>query len=200
MTTPTHFWVTNDYGWLVPPDIAQTIVHLAQEHKRILTVPIKNPTDRIYVDEHLSLSLGEDDDTPEVTYEWFFSSAGVDDSDENEVREYMLEHCFWDPESDDEFYMPDMDELVPEGMLDYYNYWYYDTRYSPTASAFALLSELKLGENLPSLGKPLGSLSFYEGCMPGDNSTGVQASNLEVVSGLQQRLIQLGQEVEVVMR
>lgn len=209
MMTRRHFLLgasSSLIGWMVEPAIARQIIHAAEEYGEMLTVPLVKPKHFLWFNESeeiFSLDTPRSCMTmPELTWRDWFNVRGVkphrQEQAKEAIREYGFQHLLTDSEDEEApFPMPDLDAVVPDEVWMHYIEWDYSIYDSPEARALDYLECLDLGEGLRCRGEGLGKISFVHGANPGSNFCYATASGIEALSGLQQRLIQLGEEVEV---
>jgi hypothetical protein len=192
-------------AWSVPGPTAQLIERLARERNEPYLVKVSAPKVVLYAhpeepDYGLQLSLGRslyDDDPEPITWEYWCEVNGVDPRKPRELRQALIDQDLLDPE--DRFARPSLSDIVPPEVFDHYvdNYWLRND--SASARAFDYLSTLELGCRHPGDSAPLGELIFDDGPGMGNDSLLVYARDVATLAGLQQRLLQLGEEVEIRM-
>jgi len=133
-----------------------------------------------------------------LTWGQWLRRKGVAVSNEKEVRDYITECGLFDPDDEEPWIAPDLNEEVPDQLLQGYLDWEYELHDSPMAKAHRWLWSLELA-NRKAHGEGLGSLDFIEGPHPGSNATYVTTHSVAVLGGLQQRLLQLGKRVRISM-
>lgn len=190
-------------GWLVSPSIAQQILVAFHEHGTILPVEVRSrwqvrelfasPQSGNYVITEGPPLLDVDQIWP--TWSDFLEGRGVDSYDPAQVREWMTEYGYYDPDFDEEYEPPNLEAPIDNDLF-YNSYLEYDY-VSPEQLAFDYLGRLPLECDTVRGPSEWGGLTFYSGPGPGSNYTGVHADNLAVISGLQQRLLQLGEETTI---
>lgn len=186
-------------GWLVSPSIAQQILVAFHEHGTILPVEVEprwsgrelyaSPQSGDYVITEGYPLMDVDQIWP--TWSEYLEGRGVNSDDPAQVREWMTEYGYFDPDFDDEYEPPDLEALIDNNTF-YDSYLEYDY-VSPEQLAFNYLGRLPLACDAIHGPSEWGGLKFYCGPCPGSNYMGVHADNLAVISGLQQRLLQLGE-------
>ena len=189
-------------AWLVGASVARKILRLATENNEPCLVEVDDPKVELWAEEMggeyvFSLgcsyySIGQ----PRLTWRDWLDRKGVDVSDENDIRVYLEDWGWHCPEDGDVWVPPDLDDALPEGLLENYIEWEFVMHDSPTAQAFSYLSGLELA-NRQGCGDPLGVLHFQEGTCPGNNTCLVTATSVATLGGLQQRLLQLGERVRL---
>ena len=88
-----------------------------------------------------------------------------------------------------------MDYDLYEDYLD----WGWSLNDSATAKAYHYLSYLDLGPSKPNSEDPLGSLLLVQGPHPGSNATYAVAESEQTLSCLQHRLLELGEDVQLIV-
>ncbi len=122
---------------------------------------------------------------------------GIDAEDRDAIENYFIRIGDYDPDRDGLFCPPNLDAGVPESLIEQYVEWEFARSDSPAAKAFHYLSRLHLG-NVRSLDDdPVGGIEFQDGTCPGVNNCFAIATNLQAVAGLQHRLLELGEAVQV---
>jgi len=194
-------------SWLVEPSVARRILLAAESDARFLAVPVEGAKRILYYDlsyyrfslDGLCLS-----DPDPVTLRYALEGFGVEPESPLAVWEFMVDHDYCD-EDDDPHAAVDalggLDSLITKDHPMYETFavglvedWY-NSR-CPEAKAYRYLSELGLADPRGDAVAGLGRLEFCSAGMPGDGDW-VQTEEITVVSGLQQRLIQLGESTEV---
>jgi hypothetical protein len=133
---------------------------------------------------HLSVGPWTGEPPPAPTWREFFICEGVAHQTEMDVEKIWYQH---------EIGPEDYDQTMSE------DYWsdLFDTKNSPSARAYHLLSKIDVGPGLKSGRGPL--LEFHEGdAHPGDNSLWVNAKDKLSLSLLQARLIDLKLPIKIV--
>jgi hypothetical protein len=189
-------------AWLVGAEVARRILWSATENSEPYLVEVEKPEVELWAenlgDEYV-FSLGNsyyDDTTPSLTWRDWLERKDVDVSRETEIRDFLEEWGWYRPEDGEVWVPPDLDDALPEGLLENYLEWEFVMHDSQTAKAFHYLSSLRLA-NRNARGEPLGALEFVEGACPGNNSCLVTTRRIETLGGLQQRLLQLGERVQL---
>mgnify|MGYP001155935911 CR=1 FL=1 len=172
---------------LLGNELAQRIGQHQSEQGQPLLIDFENP-DRVlfaFPGPAFQLSLDKslvDDDPPRPTWrEYFKLYEGFDE-------DYPALYCY-----------PDLDSKISdEAQCDFTeNHW--DRNGSATAMAYDYLITIPLADRDPTGADPLGKLWFDDCPAPGNDSKIVSAYSLESLSCLQQRLLELGEEVAIVI-
>lgn len=200
-------------SWQVSEELAEPIVRLAKEGK-VVPVQIEKPDRVLYWNrwsEHLTLdkrwseypsddttwrgyltALGSEDpcreeifDELELDYEEYVESAEAMEEETGLIVE--------DPYPED---YPDLDDDM-SGDTDRYIAWLSLT--NPSSHAFDYLSGLGLTTAKDQPDDALAVLELTEGASPGNEATYARCDRIEIVSGLQHRLVELGENTLVVL-
>ncbi len=191
-------------AWLVGAEAAQRIIHLGREQRRPYLVEVEHPEAVLWAnrdgDEYrLTLAVPESVgyEFEHITWEDWFRIRGVNYHDAKQLREHLVEFNYFRPEDEEPFVRPRLRDKVPPRLQEYYIENDLGPRHSPSGEAFHYLARFHLANNQPDASDPLGSLDFYDGLRPFDDSYLVVARNVETLGGLQQRLFELGQNVAI---
>lgn len=129
--------------------------------------------------------------------EYLADYVAIDPHDPAELARWFEEQCVEPPGPGDAW----LGEKVPEHVWDSYIEWQFAIYDSPAAQAFHYLHGLDLSHR--SLDRqtadPFGELQFYAGPMPGSNWHFVQTPDRLVLTALQHRLRELGEDVALVV-
>lgn len=189
-------------AWLVGASVARKILRLATENNEPYLVEVESPQIEFWatnLGHEYVFSLGCSYyacEQPHLTWRDWLDMKGVDVSNETDIQGYLENWGWYCPEDGELWVAPDLDADLPEGLMQNYIEWEFCMHDSPTAEAFSYLSGLELA-NRQGRGESLGELEFAEGTCPGNNSCLVTTSSVATLGGLQQRLLQLGQRVQV---
>jgi hypothetical protein len=174
-------------AWLLGDELAQRIVQHQSSQGRPLLVDFENP-DRVlfaYDAAMLQLSLDKpmhDDEPPKPTWREFFDIFQGDDLGDPAVYDN-----------------PDLDATISDEAQFRFQEYHWDRFESATAQAYNYLISIPLSNHDPTGADPLGALWFQDGPTPGNDSKIVIADSLESLSCLQQRLLELGEKVAIVV-
>jgi hypothetical protein len=174
---------------LILPSYYDKVVSYFENHGEPLIIAPKHPKEILYACSEFAangfeLKLGHPEmGPPEMTIREFCLAYG-EGNPEKWWRESWL--CPDDPES------IDMDaQMEPDFVMD----WWV-RKDSSSALAYRYLEDLDLGPHLAGY-KVVGGLNFIDGASPGNDYLGVEAVDEISLSLLQQRLNELGTEIEV---
>lgn len=189
-------------AWLVAPAVAGQIVRLAKEERKPYLVEVHDAerelwaswTEGRYVFS-LDVPYGQIE-VPELTWDDWLELKGADGCDPEQVRECLTRFGCYQPEGGTPYVPPNREAKVPDWLQQEYVEWEYAMYDSPTALAYQYLNNLDLA-NREATGAALGSLDFVEGPSIGNNESLVYARSVETLGGLQQRLIEIGELVQV---
>ena len=189
-------------AWLVGARLARLIVRLAEENGEPYLVEVDSPEVQLWAtwagDEYL-FTLGcpySEMTEPQLTWSDWLERKGVDVSKDKDVREFLADWGWYCPEDGDIFVPPQLDAKLPPELQQNYLDWEYTMHEAPTALAYSYLERLNLADRR-ARGDGLGVLEFVEGPMPGNNARLVSTRSVELLGGLQQRLLELGERVQI---
>ena len=173
---------------LIAPDFyRQAVDHLHDKNVPLIVTP-RDPKTVLYAvwyGDDYQLNVGPpDEDIPTITWREFLEDyAGVDP---DELGDEDLEDT----------YGIDRDDLDRDCSASWYEDAWCRTR-SSNAQAYHYLSGLDLGPLSSHGGFDAGELQFIDGCCPGNDYLGVHIDGKISLSFLQERLNQLGENVEI---
>lgn len=194
--------------WLLSARLAREIGHLAEEHGRPYLVEVEHPEVTLFANKDIdgyrfTLGVPQSEECLPETLNWrqWFEVKGVSLKKPKQVLECAIEHELHDPDAGTIYVPPNLDEKIPDALMEHYIESEFIMYSCPSARAFHYLSDLNLGPLRPKAGsEPLGQLEFMETPSMCNNSHLVTAPDLETVSCLQQGLLALNirAKIEVV--
>ena len=205
MKNRRQFVIDNVAAWFLAPELAKRIEWLAQHEDRAYLPRVSKPRDKLYACSeyggfYLSLNTPFEEDEPgKITWERYFDLVDVDITNRRSVLEWAEESCRYYPDDGETFITPNPDEEVDDDLYEHYLDCRWCTNDSATAQAFHYLSYLDLGPSKPNGEDPLGSLELVQGPHPGSNATYAIAECEQTLSCLQHRLLELGEEVQIIV-
>jgi hypothetical protein len=188
-------------AWLVAPRIAQLIYRMAEEDGEPYLVEVDRPQHVLWVtlgcdDYILSLDHPYIDNPPQLTWKQWLERKSVDVSKPDEIRDFLTEWGWFDPDEGQPWAAPDLNAELPDRLLNNYLDWEWVISDGPEAKAYHYLGGLGLADR-KGRGDGLGLLEFVNGPHPGCNCCLVTTRSIAVLGGLQQRLLQLGERVNI---
>ena len=93
-----------------------------------------------------------------------------------------------------------MSDFIDDYLQEQHDDFEYTRQLSPSAQVYHYLTDLPLHNAKRGVGPHLGQLDFYDGICPGNDAYAVIAHNLQTVCALQQRLLDLGQSTQIVVK
>jgi hypothetical protein len=190
-------------AWMVGATAARQILRLSREKREPYLVEVDDPVHELWA----NWDAGEckftldcpytDMSPPQLTWrEWLEQQDDVDIENPAALRDFLEDWGWYVPGGSQVYVPPQLDAKLPDELQDNYECGEWTMLTSPTALAFHYLRELRLADR-EARGAELGALQFIEGQCPGSNATLVTTSDVEMLGGLQQRLLQLGERVRI---
>jgi hypothetical protein len=208
MQTRRQFLLHGVHGlgaWLIASRLASTIERHLKEQGDPYLIPVQKPSTIIVAsswgsDYSLTIEPPDDFEPEKLTWEQWLQNESIDSDNLQQVREHFIYNGLFDPDDDEEFEIPDLSDFIEDQLQEQHDEWMGERHDSPGARAYHYLSELPLGNRKPSGTTAFGELRFYDGICPGNDGLAVIAKNAATISYLQHRLIQLGEDVEIVIQ
>ena len=206
MKSRRQFVIDNIAAWFLAPELAQRIEWLAQHKEKPYLRDIKNPDVKIFAQwdyGYYHLTYGEDRDGDilnDLSWGRFCEEyLGINPNDKRSILDWAEDQGLHDPEYGVIYEIP-----KPEDPADSYAWeQYVEGRWStcdcPSAEAYHYLSGLDLGPSKPTEDDPLGYLELTQGPHPGSNATYALAHDHSTLSCLQHRLLEIGEETEIIV-
>lgn len=189
-------------AWLVGGEVAERIVRLARERNQPYLVEVERATRTLWANlcgDRYVFTLDvpyRSIELPRLTWREWLGIKRVDVTKPKEVRDFLVGGGWFPLENGQRFIPPRLDDEASGAAHQDYLYKEFVMYDAPTAQAFSYLDGLALTERDGS-GEALGCLTFEEGTCPGNDSSLVSTRQIETLGGLQQRLLQLGQNVRL---
>ena len=205
MISRREFVVSGGAGlgaWLVGARVVGQILRLARERREPYLITVQDPVHILYANRLRSGYVFTLDcpyaeiRPPKLTWRDWLERKGVTVSNRKEIRDFLEVQGWYQPEEGKRYVQPDLDDALPWDLQENYIDWEYAMYDSPEAQAFTYLIKLPLGDR-DTRGEALGELTFLEGLRPGENASLVLTEQIETLGGLQARLLELGQRVQV---
>jgi hypothetical protein len=151
-------------------------------------------------DEGWQFSLGAaSTDFPQAPswLEYFTDIIGLNYSSTKEFQDWLYETSYELDEPFDKWIKKDVDYDIWDDYID----GAYAIKYSPEAQAFHYLNRLDLSNERfqGTKGEEIGDLEFYDGPMPGNNWHFVNAKGNLTLTALQHRLLELGENTQIII-
>lgn len=120
---------------------------------------------------------------------------GINPNNSRQISDWLHEHPDTIEDVEEEWLDDDVDYSTWENYLD----WVFAIKDSPEARSFHYLSKLKrnYSDYKSNFSSKVGELSFYSGPTPGNNSHFVNATSDLIITTLQNRLLELGEETRI---
>ena len=205
MKSRRQFVIDNVAAWFLAPELAKRIEWLAQHEGKPYLPKVSKPQDKLYACSgyggfQLSLNtpFGEDD-PGKITWARYFELVDVDITNRKSVLDWAEYTGRYYPDDEETFSTPNPNEEVDYDLYEDYLDWGWSLNDSATAQAYHYLSYLDLGPSKPNSEDPLGSLLLVQGPHPGSNATYAVAESEQTLSCLQHRLLELGEDVQLIV-
>jgi hypothetical protein len=159
-------------AWLVSAQMARSISRVADERGEPYLVEIDRPKHTLWatkLDGQYVFTLGHSYNTmpdPKLTWREWLELKGVEERKPAEIREFLTDAGFYDPEGGEVWVPPDLDAALAADLLQDYiepEYAMYD---APTARAYHYLQWLALAETGIRAGTDWGA-RVCRGALPG---------------------------------
>ena len=194
---------------LIPPAIARQIRDVCIGASNPLVLAPQQHALELFAQENYGsylLHLGDPNGEPEYpTLREFMECRSFDPSDDESLREYLIEWRCFDEEGGEDLreaianLEEEMDDPIDEGERASWNEWEGETSVGTLPEAYHYLRDLPLNDGRTGGESVLGELSFIEGDRPGSNLTYVEADGLAAIASLQHRLNELKTGTRIVI-
>ena len=200
MKNRRQFLIDNVAAWFLAPELAKRIEWVANHEGKPYITPVSKPKHIIYAFDtapyRLTLDVSLRDDSPKhLTWAEWAGREGVDAYDKKSFGEF-LDHVDLDGLK--------IGRIKPTGLIPghlqcHYEEWSWALHDSATSRAYDYLERLDLGPSKPTKDDPLGYLDLTQGPHLGSNATYAVAHCEKTLSCLQHRLLEIGEDVEIVI-